>query len=212
MVCEGARRNDLNEIKKNAEKLLALAEKSLSTVSDIDEETQIKEARNLRYTTAKLARALDDYCSNIGVPVGQILAGNEDKMEFEKEYSIRENLDKSVVICMPLLPTKQKNDRTLSTGFVAHNVKKMVEYYCESRGIYPPYFEKNTLEYVMNFGPETENRWARDLDNVYSKDITDCLLGLMFSKDDYLHIPELKYVGRRTDEPSFTQLIIRPSL
>lgn len=72
-----------------------------------------------------------------------------------------------------------------------------------------PFFDRVTLEYTMYIGPDRKKFPPRDVENLNTKDITDCLIGILFENDNLLYIPQMTINGKNTKGRSYTLLTVR---
>lgn len=130
-----------------------------------------------------------------------------------KYYSVSGNPDNGFVITMPLLPRTVEHNQHKATRVIPDIVRRIVENYIRENNYFHPFWDCNvTLHYHVYFSDKEQCRsQKRDCDNVYTKDITDALIDVLYPRDDFLCVDNYFLSAHSTEGSSYTKLVVRKS-
>ena len=173
------------------------------------EQKKDRSYRKMAREINKIKERLSECGSYLQIDKAQTFDNEIKKNDGENEFSIKILDDKSIQIHMPLIPCRGTSGSEVLARIDARMVRDLMISYMNFKNITAPIFDCAEIEYRHFFGPEKENFNPRDLDNIYTKPVTDCLLGLVYPDDNYNIIPKQTYRGMKTQNKSYTELIIR---
>lgn len=199
-------KKELSEAMKDIlETGLVLLDKYVEADTKDDEQESLKEQEILAEKWHKKAAEAREFTTANEDATVNISSSDADL----KGYEIVNFDHDKVQIKMPLLPTVANDFKVNKNRITAGNVKKILLNHIYENDISMPFFDRATLEYTMYIGPDRKKFPPRDVENLNTKDITDCLLGILFENDNLLYIPQITINGKATKGRSFTLLTVR---